>query len=313
MKPSQLIQLLVLGVLWGSSYLFIKVAVDGVDPVTLVTGRLAIGSLFLYSMMRARGLRLSRDRTLWAHILVMSLVGIIVPQVLIAWSEQHVTSSVASILNATTPFFTLIFAAAVFGTERFSSSKLTGLVVGFAGIAILTGSGILKLASSSAQGEIALLVSSFGYGVAFAYARRFLKGEPLVLASGQMLLSAVLLVPGMLLFGHPLDMHLNASRLICWIALGTFSSGVAYILYYKLIAEIGATSASFGTYLIPIVGIFWGWLLLGESISARTVLGVAMILMGLLIATGLRRSLRARRAAPSVLDASAEPVPLRDT
>ncbi|MGA7671374.1 MAG: DMT family transporter [Nitrolancea sp.] len=313
MKPSQLIQLLILGVLWGSSYLFIKVAVDGVDPVTLVTGRLAIGSLFLYTMMRARRLTLSRDTRLWAHILVMSLVGIIMPQVLIAWSEQHVTSSVASILNATTPFFTLIFAAAIFGIERFSSAKLTGLIVGFAGIAVLTGSGILKLASSSAQGEIALLLSSFGYGVAFAYARRFLKGEPLVLASGQMLLSAILLVPGMLLFGHPLDMHLNASRLICWIALGTFSSGVAYILYYKLIAEIGATSASFGTYLIPIVGIFWGWLLLGESVGGRTILGVAMILAGLVIATGLRRGLRARRLNDPVVDSAAEPIPIRDT
>ncbi len=312
MKTSQLIQLLVLGVLWGSSYLFIKVAVDGVDPVTLVTGRLAIGTLFLYSMMRARGLNLSRDRKLWAHILVMSLVGIIMPQVLIAWSEQHVTSSVAAILNATTPFFTLIFAAAVFSTERFSSAKLTGLIVGFAGIAVLTGSGILKLASNSAQGEIALLLSSLGYGIAFAYARRFLKGEPLVLASGQMLLSAVLLVPGMLLFGHPLDMHLNASRLICWIALGTFSSGVAYILYYKLIAEIGATSASFGTYLIPIVGIFWGWLLLGESVGVRTVIGVVMILAGLLIATGLRRNLRARRMTQQVVDVPSGSIPLED-
>jgi len=302
-KANQLVQLLILGVLWGSSYLFIKVAVDGVDPFTLVTGRLAIGTLFLYTMMRARGLQLSRDRRLWAHILVMSVVGIIIPQILIAWSEQHVTSSVASILNATTPFFTLIFAAAVFSTERFTTGKLTGLIVGFAGIAVLTGSGILKVASSSAQGEIALLLSSFGYGIAFAYARRFLKGEPLVLASGQMLLSAVLLVPGMLIFGHPLEMHLNASRLICWILLGTLSSGVAYILYYKLIAEIGATSASFGTYLIPIVGIFWGWLLLGESVGPRTILGVVMILAGLLIATGLRRNLRARRLPHAAVDA----------
>ncbi len=299
MKPAHLIQLLVLGLLWGSSYLFIKVAVDGVDPVTLVEGRLAIGSLFLYAMMRARGFGLSRDRRIWGHILAMSLFGIIGPQILIAWSEQHVTSSVASILNATTPFFTLIFAAGVFQTERFSAAKVVGLLVGFAGIAVLTGSEILKIASSSAQGEIALVVSSLGYGVAFAYARRFLRGQPLVLASGQMMLSALLLIPGVVLFGHPGQMHLTTSRLVCWIALGTLSSGVAYILYYKLIAEIGATSASFGTYLIPIVGIFWGWLLLGESIGLRTVAGVALILAGLGIATGIRR--RAARATEPVI------------
>ena len=293
MKPSQLIQLLVLGLLWGSSYLFIKVAVAGVDPVTLVEGRLVIGSAFLYSMMRVRGLRLSRDRGIWVHILAMSLIGIIIPQILIAWSEQHVTSSVASILNATTPFFTLIFATAVFQTERFTAAKGIGLLVGFSGIAVLTGGGILKLASSASQGEIALLLSSVGYGVAFAYARRFLKGQPLVLASGQMMLSALLLIPGVIVFGHPTHMDLNVSRLAAWLALGAFSSGVAYILYYKLIAEVGATSASFGTYLIPIVGVFWGWLLLGEAFGLRTIVGVGLILAGLVIATGLRRRRRA--------------------
>lgn len=312
MKPAQLIQLLVLGLLWGSSYLFIKVAVDGVDPVTLVAGRLAIGSLFLYTMMRARGLRLSRDRTIWGHILMMSLIGIIMPQILIAWSEQHVTSSVASILNATTPFFTLIFAAGVFQTERFSSSKVIGLVVGFAGIAVLTGSGILRIASSSAQGEIALLMSSLGYGVAFAYARRFLKGEPLVLASGQMMLSALLLVPGMLIFGHPGEMQLTATRLISWLALGTLSSGVAYILYYNLIAEVGATSASFGTYLIPIVGVFWGWLLLSEPVGIRTLVGVAMILAGLAVATGIRRRTRANENPQRAANVGTGSLPIED-
>ncbi len=312
MKPAQLVQLLVLGLLWGSSYLFIKVAVDGIDPVTLVAGRLAIGSLFLYTMMRARGLRLSRDRTIWGHILAMSLFGIIAPQILIAWSEQHVTSGVASILNATTPFFTLIFAAGVFQTERFSSAKAIGLVVGFAGIAVLTGNGILKIASVSSQGEIALILSSVGYGVAFAYARRFLKGDPLVLASGQMMLSAVLILPGVFLFGHPGEMHLTATRLVSWIALGTFSSGVAYILYYKLIAEIGATSASFGTYLIPIVGIFWGWLLLSEPVGLRTIIGVAMILAGLGIATGIRRRLPRSPETDSAPNVGPNPVPIDD-
>lgn len=311
MKPSQLLQLLVLGLLWGSSYLFIKVAVEGIDPITLVVGRLVIGSAFLYLMLRSRGLQLSRDRTTWLHILAMSLFGIIAPQLLIAWSEQYVSSGVASILNATTPFFTLIFATGVFHTERFSSPKAAGLLVGFAGIAVMTGSGIFKLASSSAQGEVALLLSAVGYGVAFAYARRFLKGQPLVLASGQMMLSAALLIPGMLVFGHPTQMDMTPMRLVAWLALGTFSSGVAYILYYKLIAEIGATSASFGTYLIPIVGVFWGWLLLGEAVGPRTIAGVAMILVGLAIATGLRSGRRALDG-DAVPRLASGPVPVDD-
>ncbi len=312
MKPIHVTLLLVLGLLWGSSYLFIKVAVDGIDPVTLVAGRLTIGTVFLYTMMRSRGLRLSRDIHIWKHIVTMSLVGIIVPQVLIAWSEQHVTSSVASVLNATTPFFTLIFATVVMQTERFSAAKAAGLIAGFAGIAVMTGSSILQVGSSSAQGEIALLVAALGYGIAFAYARRFLHGEPLVLASGQMMLSALILIPGMFLFGQPGAMHLSPVRLGAWLALGTLSSGVAYILYYKLISEIGATSASFGTYLIPIVGVFWGWLLLGETFGVRTVIGVAMILTGLAIASGLVRRPKRFDDAVVIPEVIPEPVNIDD-
>jgi drug/metabolite transporter (DMT)-like permease len=301
MKPSHLVQLLVLGVLWGSSYLFIKVAVEGVDPATLVAGRLAIGSLFLVSMMRVSGLRLNFDRIAWVHITAMALVGVVVPQVLIAWSEQHVTSSVASILNSTTPFFTLLFAAGIFHTESFTRSKVAGLIVGFAGVGVLTGREIVDLASSSAQGQIALLLSSVGYGVAFAYARRYMKGEPLALASGQMLVSTLLMIPGMLLFGDVGATHLTLTRVAAWLALGALSSGVAYILYYQLIAAVGATTAAFGTYLIPVVGVFWGWLLLDEAVGPRTILGVALILAGLGIGTGIRRrrGIPVRRAEPT--------------
>ena len=299
MKPTHLIQLLVLGILWGSSYLFIKVAVEGVDPATLVAGRLAIGSLFLVSMMRVSGLKLNHDRTAWFHITAMAVVGVVVPQVLIAWSEQHVSSSVASILNATTPFFTFLFAAGVFHTETFSRAKIAGLVVGFAGVGVLTGREILDLATNSAQGQIALLLSSVGYGVAFAYARRFMKGEPLALASGQMLVSTALMIPGMLLFGNVGATQLTLTRVAAWLALGALSSGIAYVLYYQLIAAVGATTAAFGTYLIPVVGVFWGWLLLDEAVGSRTILGVALILAGLAIATRIRR-----RSAPV---AQAEP------
>jgi drug/metabolite transporter (DMT)-like permease len=300
MKPTHLIQLLVLGVLWGSSYLFIKVAVEGVDPATLVAGRLAIGSLFLVSMMRVSGLRFTFGRTAWFHITLMAVVGVIAPQVLIAWSEQHVTSSVASILNSTTPFFTLLFAAGVFHTEAFSRAKIAGLIVGFVGVGVLTGREIVDLASSSAQGQIALLLSSVAYGVAFAYARRYMKGEPLALASGQMLVSTALMIPGMLLFGDVGSTHLTLTRVAAWLALGALSSGVAYILYYQLIAAVGATTAAFGTYLIPVVGVFWGWLLLNEEVGPRTIFGVALILAGLVIGTGMRRrGVLIRQAKPT--------------
>ena len=289
MNAKQLLQLTVLSLLWGSSYLFIKVAVAGVEPVTLVEGRLVIGAAVMLTIMRLRGLRLPRGRA-WFHLAVMAGVGIMLPQLSIAWSEQHISSSLASVLNATTPFFTLLFAAGIFGSERFSSDKVGGLLVGFAGMALLAGTGLTDLASASTQGELAMLLSSAGYGMGYAYARRFLRGDAVVLAAGEMLSAAALTVPILLLAGHPGSAELTTTRLAAWLALGVLSSGLAYILLFGLLEQVGATQASFTTYLIPIVGIFWGWLLLGETVGLRTVAGVLLILGGVALATRPRAS-----------------------
>ena len=301
MKPVQLLQLALLGLLWGSSYLFIKVAVKGIDPATLVEGRLVIGTAVLFCLLRLRRRRLPRDPRLWFHLLVMAVVGVVLPQLLIAWSEQHIASSLAAILNATTPFFTLCFAAGLFQTERFSAEKLGGLLIGFAGIAVLAGAGLADLAASSTRGELAMLLSSVGYGAGFAYARRYLRGDAAVLAGGEMLLAALVAVPVVLATGHPGAMDLTLVRLVAWLALGAFSSGFAYILYFGLIESAGATRASFGTYLIPPVGVFWGWLLLGEGVGTRTIAGVVLILGGVALATWTRGN----RAAPALAPTSA--------
>jgi drug/metabolite transporter (DMT)-like permease len=284
-KPIQLFRLGVLSLLWGSSYLFIKVAVAGVDPVTLVEGRLLIGAGVLLAIMRLQGRRLPRDSRTWLHILVMAFVGVIVPQVSIAWSEQHISSSLASILNATTPFFTLLFAAGIFHAEHFSRENVAGLVVGFGGMAVLTGSGLADLKSASTHGELAMLLSSAGYGFGYAYARRYLRGQAVVLAASEMLAAAALTVPILIAFGQPGATALTPIRLGAWLTLGVLSSGLAYILLFGLIEAIGATRSSFTTYLIPIVGVFWGWLLLGEGVGLRTLAGVLLILSGVSLAT----------------------------
>lgn len=287
MNARQFLQLAVLSLLWGSSYLFIKVAVAGVEPVTLVEGRLVIGAAVLLAIMRWRGLRLPGGRS-WLHLAVMAVVGIMTPQLAIAWSEQHITSSLASVLNATTPFFTLLFAAGLFRLERFSAEKLAGLAIGFVGMAILAGTGLTDLASASTRGELAMLLSSAGYGLGYAYARRFLRGEAVVLAATEMLTAALLTVPILVSAGHPGSAALTPTRLAAWLALGVLSSGLAYILLFGLLEQVGATQASFTTYLIPIVGLFWGWLLLGESIGQRTLGGVLLILAGVALATWRR-------------------------
>lgn len=289
MKPLHIAQMGLLALIWGSSYLFIKVAVEGITPLTLVEGRLLCGALVLLLTVRALGLRLPSHRSTWFHLSIMAVTGNIAPFLLIAWAEQHISSGLAAILNSTTAFFTLLIATLALRVERWTTRKLIGILIGFAGVAVLTGADLTDLGSASAQGAIALLLSSLLYGFAFAYARRFLRGSAQVLAASQLLVAAVLLAPVALVFGDVASSEITWLRLGSWLALGALSTGVAYLLYYRLIAAVGATTASYATYGIPIVGVAWGWLLLNEHVGVDTLLGVILILAGLAVASRTSR------------------------
>ncbi len=286
MTLGQLLQLVLLGTIWGSSYLMIKVAVAGIPPLPLVGGRLMLGAATLLAVLALRGIRLPRRPATWAHVAVMALAGNIAPFLLIAWGEQHIDSGLAAVLNATTPFFALLFAVLAFRAERFSRAKLAGLLLGFGGVLVLTGTDLAALASSSAQGQLAILLSSACYGFGFAYARARLRGEPLALSAGQILLASALLAPPAFLLSDLAALELTLPRLAAWVGLGAVSSGLAYILYYRLIAQVGAVNASLSTYLMPPVGVTLGWLVLGEPVGWRTVVGVIGILAGLAVVQG---------------------------
>lgn len=305
MKPIEAAQLGLLTLIWGSSYLLIKVAVGGMTPLTLVAGRIVCGALVLLAALLLLHLRLPTYPSIWLHLTVMAVLGNVIPFLALTWGEERVSSSLASILNATTPFFTLLFAASLFAAERWTCEKIAGIVVGFGGVALLTGSDLAHIASSSGQGVLAVLLSSVCYGFTYAYARRFVHGDPRVLAACQILVAAVILTPLALLFGHVGATALTPARFASWLILGVVGTGAAYILYYRLIAAIGATRSSYTTYLIPIVGVTWGWLLLSEPVGWNTLGGVAVILCGLVIAGGriglLARRVRRKRAQVSLI------------
>ncbi len=286
MTLGQLAQLVLLGTIWGSSYLMIKVAVAGIPPLPLVGGRLVLGAATLLAVLALRGIRLPRRPAAWADLTVMALAGNIAPFLLIAWGEQHIDSGLAAVLNATTPFFAVLFAVLAFRAERFSRAKLAGLLLGFGGVLVLSGADLAALASSSAQGQLAILLSSACYGFGFAYARARLRGEPLALSAGQILVASALLAPPALLLTDLPSLELTLPRLVAWIGLGAVSSGLAYILYYRLIAQVGAVNASLSTYLMPPVGVTLGWLILDEPVGWRTVAGVVGILAGLAVVQG---------------------------
>lgn len=281
----QLVRLILLGTIWGSSYLFIKLAVAGFPPVALVEARLLLGALVL-TLVRRLARQPWPERLVWPHLIVMAVVGNLVPFLLIAWSEQHIDSGLASVLNATTPFFTVLFAVLVFRTERLTWGKAAGVVLGFLGVALLSGRDLTALRTASAQGNLAVLASSACYGLGFAYARRFLSGAPLALAASQIAVAAVLLLPPSLVLVDRAELQPSGSAVLAVAVLGVLGSGLAYVLYYRLIASAGAVVASLATYLMPPVGVTLGWLVLGEPVGWRLLAGVLVILVGMAMVQG---------------------------
>lgn len=295
---ASIIQMVMLGSLWGSSYLYIRIAVEGISPLMVVATRLFFGAALLFVVIWLWRLALPRERGMWFHLIVMAIIGNVIPWTLISWAGQHIDSGLSAVLNSTTPLFTILFTVAAFRSEQLTIPRLTGVLLGFAGVAILTGTDVTDLASASLQAQAAVVFSSVCYGLAFAYARRFVKGDPIVLAGCQILLAFLIVSPFAVTLGDPLGSELTLARIGAILALGILTSGVAYILYYRLIRDVGATMASYATYLIPIVGLVLGAIVLGESIGVQSVIGVAFILTGLAVATLLHRDRPVEENAP---------------
>jgi len=272
-------RLIVLACIWGWSFLFIKVVLEGAPPTFLAWGRIALGLAVLVVFLRGSGER-PPERRYWGHLLVLGLTMSVLPFMLIAWGEQHIASALAAVVNACTPLFAAAFAAWLLG-ERLRPPQLAGLVVGFVGVGVVAGVGGGDLAGSSLAGVLAVVLASAGYGFGFAYAHRFTEGlSALQLSLGQLAAGTVLLAPvaaGDVAGGR---VDLQPLGLLCLLLLGGLGTGYAYLLNYRTLQEHGATVASLVTYLVPIVGVAAGVLVLGEPFSVRLVLGGLVVVAG---------------------------------
>jgi drug/metabolite transporter (DMT)-like permease len=287
-QGKHILWLLSLGVLWGASYLFIKVLVEVASPSAMIAVRFALGASVLGLALALRGGRLPRPGRVWLHLLVMSVIANVLPFLLIAWSQQHATSAIAAVLNATTPLFTLLFAALVFRNDLFTRDRLAGLLLGFAGVVLLTGTSLLRV-DDAALGELALLGSSLCYGFGYGYARRFVRGEPLQLVTMQLIFGFLITAPLALATGWVRPENLTLLNAGAWLILGAFGTGVAYIFFYALIGSIGPTRTSFVTYITPVVGVLLGWLLLDEYLGLSGMAGMLLIIGGIATSYGLVR------------------------
>ncbi|WP_029351919.1 DMT family transporter [Bosea sp. 117] len=275
--------LVLLSMIWGGSFFFGKVAVKEIPPLTMVLGRVAIGALALLVIARLSGVRVSLDRRIVAQFLFMAIIANIIPFGLIAWSQQHLPSGLSSILNAATPLFTVLVAQAFTRDEKLTAGRLAGVVFGFLGVAVMMGPALLgQLGGHHLPAQLAAIGATISYGFAAVYARRFRAMPPLAVALLQLAASSALLLPVALAVDRPWQIALPS--ITAWgalLGLGVLSTGIAYILYFRVLARNGATNISLVTFLVPVSAILLGALFLGEALEPREFLGFALIGTGL--------------------------------
>ncbi len=287
-------RLALLAFIWGWSFLFIKVAVAGLTPSAVATARIALGMAVLLGVLRFKGLRLPRGRTWWRHFTVVAVTGSAVPFTLLAWGEQHISSALAAVLNASTPLFAALFVAGGLG-ERLRGAQWGGLALGFVGVGVAAGVGGADLAGSSLAGEAAAVGAGACYAVAMTYSKAHLVSiPPLVAAAGQLVMATVVLAPVALVTSLGQGVSLTPNRLVAVVLLGVFGTGAAYVLMYRSIADLGPTVASTVTYLVPVVAVTVGVVFLREDFHLRLVAGGILTVAGIVL---LNRG-RDRRQAP---------------
>jgi drug/metabolite transporter (DMT)-like permease len=275
--------LILLSVLWGGSFFFYKVLVAVLPPFTVVLARVGVAALILNAWLLARGDPMPRSWRLWVQFLVMGLLNNVIPFSLIAFGEVRIASGLASILNATTPIFTVIATHALTDNEKATALRLAGVVFGFVGTAVLVGpAATLGLGSGSLAGESACVLAAISYAFAGIYGRRFSKLVPLQVATAQITASTAVLLPVAVAVDRPWTLPLPG--ITVWLSIlgiALLCTALAYIVYFRLLAAAGATNLLLVTFLLPISSLLLGWFVLGETVAASAFGGMALIGLGL--------------------------------
>ncbi|MGW0522458.1 DMT family transporter [Crossiella sp. NPDC003009] len=300
-SKGNLVRLGLLALFWGSSFLWIKFALTGFSPVQIVLVRVALGALVLLAVVRVQRLRLPSGRRLWGHLTVAAFFSNVLPFTLFGIGELTVDSGMAGVLNATVPLWTLLLGLVVGQERKLGMVRAVGLTLGFAGTLVIFAP--WQGAASELGGALAITGAAVSYGVGALYMSRFLAGAglaPVVVSAGQML-AATGLITLAVPFAGLQPVHLTLTSVASVVVLGIFGTGIAFIFFYRLIADEGATSATTVTYLMPLVSVLLGALVLNEEIGVRVVLGMVIVLAGVVLT----------RHQPKTAAAAPEPLPVR--
>ncbi|OWO96882.1 EamA family transporter [Rhizobium esperanzae] len=291
----ELVLLLVLATLWGSSYTFIKIGVETIPPVTLIAVRTLIAGAILLAVLRHRHVRLPRDRATWRLFVVQACLNSVIPFTLIAWAEQSVDAGLAVILNSATPIFTFLLTVSITRHEQATARKLFGVVSGLAGICLVIGVEALGGLGESLMAQLAIILATICYAGAAIFSKNFRGLDPAVPAAGSLISGAVILMPVSLIVDRPWGLDPSAASVLALLALSAFSTALAFTIYFRLVQTLGSVGTTSQAYLRVPIGVAIGIVFLGESLSPTAWIGLTCVILGV-IAMTMPRTTQARSA-----------------
>jgi len=302
--------MVVLSIIWGGSFFFVGVAVRELPPLTIVWGRVGLAAVILLGFAGLTGRKLPSELTFWGAIFVMGVLNNLIPFVLIVWGQTHIESSLASILNATMPIFSVILAHVMTRDERLTVNRTAGIVLGWIGVTVLIGIESLQGFGVHILGQLAILGAAISYSFAAIFGRRFQRFDPIVVAAAMVSASAVMMTPMALIVDHPWTLAPGPKTLAALLGLAVLSTSLAYILYFRILSTAGATNISLVTFLIPVSAISLGMLGLGERPGWNAFAGMALIFSGLAAIDG---RLLSRNKVTQAKEPSAAEIPANTT
>jgi drug/metabolite transporter (DMT)-like permease len=288
----ELALLLLLATLWGGSYIFIKLGVATIPPITLIAARTAVAGILLLIVMKLRGIEMPRDMATWKRFTFQACLNSVIPWTLVAWGERYVDAGLTTILNSSSPIFTFLLTAVITRHESVTPRKLFGVVAGMAGICLIVGVDAFRGIGHGLMAEIAIVAATICYAFAAIFSRGFKHLDPMAPAAGSLIAGAAILVPVSLVVEQPWTITPSTSSLLALLGLAVFSTAAAFAIYFRLIHTLGSVGTTAQAYLRVPIGVMLSVVLLGESLNSTAWIGLACVVAGVAAMT-----IPSRRAA----------------
>jgi drug/metabolite transporter (DMT)-like permease len=278
--------LALLALFWGSSYLFVKIAVGTIPPLTLIAVRVSIAALLLCAVVRWRGASLPRDGRMWGALLVQGMLNSILPWTLLAWGQQYVASGLAGVLNSTSPIFAFFITLLWTRHEDAGGLKLLGALLGLGGVVLILGVEVLGGLGQQVAAQLAIVTGAVLYAVAAIYGKRFHGVHPAATAAGTMIWAAAVLVPLSLAVDRPWTLAPSAEAIAATLALSIFSTAGALLIYFRLVRTLGSLGVTSQSYLRSGVSVLLGMLVLGEAFTWTVGVGLVAVIVSVVLING---------------------------